>query len=211
MKLDWKKQEKEIYIPKKIPDVIEIPNMNYYTLEGSGNPNGDEFELAVSALYSMAYGVKMSPKKGLEPEGYIDYTVYPLEGFWSFDTIGNKEHNLNNTINKDHLNYKIMIRQPDFVTEEYAIETINRISETKPNPNNSKIKFETIREGLSVQLLHIGSYDTEPESFKILDNFCIGKNLERINTTHKELYLTNAKKSAPENNKTVLRYNVKQL
>lgn len=116
MKHEWRKAEKILYLPKKEPQVIEVPEQKFFTIEGVGNPNGPDFAERIGVLYSLAYGVRMMPKNGFEPEGYYEYTVYPLEGIWSIS----EEAKDKESWTKDDLTYKIMIRQPDFVTEEVA-------------------------------------------------------------------------------------------
>ena len=210
MKHEWRKAEKEIYLPKKTPIIIEMPRLKYFTIKGAGNPNSEEFKDAVGALFAMAYGVKMSPKKGIELAGYFDYTVYPLEGFWSLNREGIKQYQENQQFDKNDLVFKLMIRQPDFVTEEVAAATIERVSKNKPNSYNAKIRFEEIEEGLCLQVLHVGSYDSEPESFQLMSDYCLEHHLERLTPDHKEIYLSDPRKSVPEKNKTVLRYGIKK-
>lgn len=114
MKHEWRKHKKDIYIPKKKPEIIDVQEFKYITITGKGNPNEDEFANKVEVLYSLAYAIKMMPKKGYIPDGYFEYAVYPLEGLWDLTDEGKRLKELN----KDCLVYKIMIRQPDFVTEE---------------------------------------------------------------------------------------------
>ena len=211
MKHEWKKSEKEIYLPKENPTLIKIPVYKYYTLEGKGNPNDETFANAVQALYAMAYGVKMMPKKGINPDGYFEYTIYPLEGIWKLNSSKKKKMNCERTLDLADLEYKIMIRQPDFVTEELAIENINEISIKKVNINNDSIKFETIEDGLSVQLLHKGSYTNEYESFELIDSFCVQHRLERVNYSHREIYLSDPRRVKPDNYKTTLRVSVQSI
>ena len=211
MKYEWRKSEKEIYLPKNQATIIEIPEFKYFTIIGQGDPNSEMFSEAVNSLYGMAYGIKMAPKKGIIPKGYFDYTVYPLEGFWTLNKNGAKQLEEDGTFNKKDLIFKIMIRQPDFVTKEFALETIERISITKPNLYNTKIQFECLNEGLCVQILHIGSYDNENESFQKMNEYCKDQKLERLTLEHKEIYISDPRKSAPEKNKTVLRYAVKKI
>ena len=147
------------------------------------------------------------PKKGITPEGYFEYTVFPLEGIWDLDEEGRKLDYLN----KDHLVYKLMIRQPDFVTEELFQYAVEAVKKKKPDLQLDKVKFETIEEGLCVQAMHTGSYDTEPETFALMEHYCSQYNLERIEKIHKEIYISDARKTAPEKLKTVLRFKVKSL
>lgn len=176
-----------------------------------GSPNDENFSVAVGALYAMSYGIKMMPKKGVTPKGYFDYTVYPLEGVWALNEAGITDIQKTGEFKLQDLEYEIMIRQPDFVTNELALANLETVSAKKPNPNNHKIKFKEITEGLVVQILHQGPYSTEQESFTKLTEFCETNNLIRTQHTHREIYLSDPRKSAPEKNKTVLRYAVNRL
>jgi hypothetical protein len=207
MKHDWKKNDKQFYLPKNKPETIDVPGYNFYTIEGIGDPNDDFFADYIGVLYSLSYAVKMSPKQGVAPVGYGEYTVFPLEGVW--DIAEEAKKNYNGTLDKNTLVFKLMIRQPDFVTTEFAIETIERTQKKKPNPLLGKVKFETIEEGLCVQMLHEGSYDSEPASFRRMLEFAGEKNLERISTTQREIYLSDARKVPADKLKTVLRFKVK--
>lgn len=114
MKYEWRKQEKNLYIPKQKPELVSIPEQKFFLIKGKGNPNENEFAEKIGVLYSLAYAVRMMPKQGCTPAGYFEYTVYPLEGIWDLTEEGKKL----DTLNKDELLYTIMIRQPDFVTKE---------------------------------------------------------------------------------------------
>jgi hypothetical protein len=206
-KLEWRKSLKEIYLPKSKPSKIKIPTFKYITIEGKGNPNNQLFKENVEALYSLAYAIKMLPKKGIVPQGYFDYTVFPLEGVWDLDEEGRKLDYLN----KDHLLYKLMIRQPDFVTEDLTYIILDQLKQKKKNPLLANVKLESITEGLSVQTMHIGSYDDEPRTCKLMEDFCMENNLQRVQKTHKEIYISDARKTHPEKLKTVLRFQVKEL
>lgn len=150
MKLDWKKNEKELYLPKAKPEIIDVPAFKFFTLSGSGNPNDDSFSEAVGVLYSLSYGVKMLPKKGITPEGYFEYSVYPLEGIWDLAP------GAGGLLNKEDFIYKIMIRQPDFVTAELAQKVIEVTKAKKPHPLLEEVRFEILGDGLCVQMMHIG-------------------------------------------------------
>jgi hypothetical protein len=208
MKHEWKKAEKGIYLPKTKPELIDLPSFKYYTIEGAGNPNDDFFGAYIQVLYALSYAIKMSPKKKAEPAGYFDYTVYPLEGIWDLSPEGIK--NYNGKINKEHLVFKLMIRQPDFVDNQYALHMLATIQKEKPNNLFEKVKFEEISDGLCVQMLHIGSYDSEPESFRQMQDFATRQNYARKYMWHREIYLSDARKVAPENLKTVLRFVVEK-
>lgn len=148
----------------------------------------------------------MSYKTENIPKGYYQYTVFPLEGIW--DLI---DHSKNFSIDdKDNLKYKIMIRQPDFVTREYALENIQRVKSKSFNKYHDLVRFEELDEGLVVQALHIGSFDTEEETIKIIEKFLLDNNLERTTKIHKEIYLSDFRRTKEENLKTTLRVYVKE-
>ena len=204
MKHEWRKHEKYIYVPKKKPEIIDVQNFKYITITGKGNPNEDEFAKKVEVLYSLAYAIKIMPKKGYIPDGYFEYTVYPLEGLWDLTDEGKKLKELN----KDCLVYKIMIRQPDFVTEEVLELAKEQVRKKKPNLAIDNVNFEEIKDGLSVQMLHLGSYDNEETTFKEMKKFIEENNLEIASLVHREIYLSDARKVSAEKLKTVLRYRV---
>jgi len=206
MKHEWRKKEKGIYLPKNKPEIIDIPDFKYFTIEGEGNPNSETFPDYIGVLYSLSYAVKMSYKKGIEPNDYFDYTVYPLEGVWDIKDYAKK--NFTGTINKDDLIFKLMIRQPDFVDLKFFNLILKLTKENKPHDLLDLVKFETIKEGTCVQMLHLGSYDNEPESFKIMEDYTIEQRFKRISKIHKEIYLTDARKTVPEKLKTVLRFKI---
>ena len=206
MKHDWKKNDKQFYLPKNNPETIIVPKFNFFTIEGNGNPNDEFFADYIAVLYSLSYGIKMSPKQGFAPENYEEYTVFPLEGVWDIDEKVKK--NFMGTLDKNSLVFKLMMRQPDFVTADFALETIEQIKKKKPHPLLEKVKFEAIEDGLCVQMLHVGSYDSEPASFRKMQEFADANNLKRINHTHREIYLSDARKVAPEKLRTVLRLKV---
>jgi len=209
MKHEWRKKEKEIYLPKNKPVIIQIPEYKYFTIEGTGNPNDDHFPEYIGVLYSLSYAVKMCPKKGLEPKGYFDYTVYPLEGVWDISEEARKT--FNGKIDKNDLVFKLMIRQPDFVNEDFAMLILEQTKKKKPHELLDKVKFENIADGECIQMMHLGSYDNEPESFKLMEDFAENENYSRISKIHREIYLSDARKVAPEKLKTVLRFQVKKL
>ncbi|SFF31498.1 hypothetical protein SAMN05216378_5919 [Paenibacillus catalpae] len=204
MKYEWKKNDKQLYLPKNVPSVIDVPAVNYFMLSGKGNPNQADFEEAIGVLYSLSYTVKMMPKKGITPEGYFDYSVFPLEGIWDLE----EEARHAAVLDKDKLIYTIMIRQPDFVTEALALEVIETVSKKKPHPLLGKVTFGQLEEGLCVQMMHHGPYDDEPESFAKMEQYCDEHHLKRISKLHKEIYISDARKTKPEKLKTVLRFKV---
>jgi len=206
MKHEWRKKEKSIYLPKNKPEIIDLPKFKFLTIEGEGNPNSDQFPDYIAALYSLSYGIKMSPKKDIYTEGFFDYTVYPLEGVWDINDAA--KLTFDGTINKDDLVFKLMIRQPDFVTQDLFEKILTMTKSKKPQALLEKVKFEDIQEGKCIQMLHLGSYDNEPESFEIMEAFADQSGLKRKSKVHREIYLSDARKVSPEKLKTVLRFGV---
>ncbi len=209
MKHDWKKCEKQFYLPKEKPELVSVPAFNFYTIEGQGNPNDAHFAEYISVLYSLSYAVKMSPKKGLAPDGYFDYSVYPLEGVWDLTDEAKKAYN--GTFDKNDLVFKLMIRQPDFVDEQFAAKMIELTKRNKPHQLLEQVKFETIAEGECIQMLHIGSYDNEPASFNLMEQFANERSYKRTSKTHREIYLSDARKTQPDKLKTVLRFRAEKI
>ncbi len=205
MKHEWRKKEKILYLPKEKPELLKVPRQNFLMITGKGNPNEDVFSRKVEVLYSLAYAIKMMPKQGFTPEGYYDYTVYPLEGIWSLTEKGIQLDELN----KDELLYTNMIRQPDFVNVEIVEKAFEQVRKKKPTPLLDEVTFESMEDGLTVQMLHIGPYDNEPQTFEKIDEFSNKHHLERISFDHREIYLSDVRKVKPAKLKTVLRYKVK--
>ena len=202
MKYEWKKNEKNLYGVKQKPQLIEIPSAYYIMIKGEGNPNESDFSNSVSALYSLAYGIKMlfnnMEKEELE---YSDFTVFPLEGIW--------EKSDDEEFDKSKLKYTIMIKQPNFITREIFDLAFEKVKKKKPNELYDEVSFDCIESKKAIQILHIGSFDTEIESFEKLDNFANEMNLERSEKLHTEIYLNNKNRTAEDKLKTILRYNVK--
>lgn len=206
MKYEWKKQEKHIYLPKNKPELITIPEFKFFTIEGEGNPNNESFGEYVGVLYSLSYAIKMSPKKGNAPSDYFEYTVYPLEGIWDINETAKNRNNWK--FSKDELVFKLMIRQPDFVSDEFASKIIQETQKKKPHELLNMVQFERIKDGKCVQMLHIGSYDNEPESFRQMNDFAGSINKKRKSMIHREIYLSDVRRVAPEKLKTILRFQV---
>lgn len=202
MKYEWKKNEKNLYGVKQKPQLIEIPSVYYIMIKGEGNPNESDFSNRISALYSLAYGIKML-FKNMEKEEleYSDFTVFPLEGIW--------EKSDDEEFDKNKLKYTIMIKQPYFITKEIFDLAFEKVKKKKPNELYDEISFDCIESKKAIQILHIGSFDTEIESFEKLDNFANEMNLERNEKLHTEIYLNNKNRTAEDKLKTILRYNVK--
>lgn len=201
-KIDYKKDYKELYLPKDVPSIITVPSMNFMMIEGQGDPNREVFALKTAALYSLSYAVKMSYRSGRVPEGYYEYTVFPLEGVWDL-VDKTKPHT-----DKNNLAYRIMIRQPDFLTPELFDRFLTETKKKKPNPFLNEVQLGTVNEGLCCQMLHLGSYDTESESFSRMEQFCKENGYRRSLLTHREIYLTDPRRSEAEKLKTVLRFQV---
>lgn len=205
MKHEWRKAEKSIYIPKSKPEVIDVPEYKFITISGAGNPNSEPFAECIGVLYSMAYAIKMNLKKEFnKPNSYTDWTVYPLEGVWDITEEARK--NFTGKINKDDLVFELMIRQPDFVTEQFFNEMLELTKNKKPNKLLNEVNFKSITEGKCIQMLHIGSYDDEPASFNLMEQFARDRNLIRKSKIHREIYLSDFRKVAKEKLKTVLRF-----
>lgn len=203
MKYEWRKQEKQFYLPKDKPMLIDIPKANYLCIQGKGNPNKEDFSNRVAVLYKLSYTIKMLPKKGFIPKDYYDYTVYPLEGLWDLSDKGKQSQQFN----KDELLYTIMIKQPDFVNKEVLAKALDLINITS-NALFKDVYLKEIEDGLSVQMLHIGSYDDESISFQHMNTFIKENHLQRKTQVHREIYLSDTRKVKQEKLKTVLRYMV---
>ena len=209
MKYEWKKSEKGFYLPKTKPELVTIPKFKFFTIKGRGNPNDSFFAEYIAVLYSLSYAVRMSPKQKITPKGYFEYTVYPLEGVWDLDETAKKSSDSN--YDKNKLIFNLMIKQPDFVTDDFTKEIIEITKKKKPHELLDKVLFESIEEGESVQMLHIGSYDSEPESFRQMETFATHMKKKRTTRNHREIYLSDPRKVALEKLKTVLRFQVEDV
>ena len=208
LKHEWRKSEKALYLPKPIPGLVDIPPHKFITLNGEGNPNSEMFSESIAALYSVAYGIKMScTKMESAPEGHCDYTVYPLEGIWDITEEARKS--FTGRLNKDDLVFKLMIRQPDFVEDAFFAEILDLVKRRKPQRLLDEVQFEVVTDGRCVQMLHIGPFDDEVKSFEQMEAFAKGKGLERKSKIHREIYLSDFRRTAPEKLKTVLRFHLK--
>lgn len=207
MKHEYRKHEKELYCPKDKPQLVTVPKQKFFCIKGKGNPNSEDFSERIGVLYSLAYAVRMMPKNGFTPEGYFEYTVYPLEGLWDLTEEGRRSE----VLNKDELVYTIMIRQPDFVNDEVVEKAFEIANKKKPHPLLQEVYFDEIQDGLSVQILHIGSYDHEPESFNKMKEFIEDNGLQIKTLVHREIYLSDARRVEKDKLKTVLRYRVKHM
>lgn len=209
MAFDYKKEYKEFYMPGKKPGIVEVPSMNYLAVRGEGNPNveGGEYKQSIGMLYAIAFTIKMSKKGDRQIEGYFDYVVPPLEGFWWQEGIKGIDYS-----RKEDFRFISVIRLPDFVTREdfdWAIEEAAR----KKKQDFSKVEFFTYEEGLCVQCMHIGAYDDEPGTVQLMHSFMEEQGYELDITEerlHHEIYLSDARRVAPERLKTVIRHPVRR-
>ena len=227
MAFDLKKEYKEFYMPKNKPEIVKIPPMNYVAVRGKGNPNVEcgDYQQAISILYAVAYTLKMSYKTDYKIEGFFEYVVPPLEGFWwqgeqhpvdaemRTDRTDRRENIKGiDYSNKDTFNWISVIRLPDFITEKdfaWAVQTATR----KKKIDCSPAEFLTIDEGLCVQIMHQGSFDSEPATVALLEDYLKEQGYENnINEQrlHHEIYMSDARKVAPEKWKTVIRHPIKR-
>ena len=222
MAFDFKKEYKEFYMPKAEPAIVTIPPMNYVAVRGRGDPNAEdgEYKEAIGLLYGIAYTVRMSKKGNHKIEGYFDYVVPPLEGFWWQEGVdgagGNGTGGIsgNNGIDyahKENFRWISVIRLPDFVKEEDFDFAVKEATEKKKQ-DFSRVEFLTIDEGLCVQCMHIGSFDDEPATVALMDKYLEENGyVNDISETrrHHEIYLSDARRVAPEKLKTVIRHPIK--
>lgn len=209
MAFDFKKECKEFYMAKNKPEIVMVPKMNYIAVRGKGNPNeeGGAYQQAISILYAVAYTLKMSYKTDHRIEGFYDYVVPPLEGFWWQDGVDGVDYS-----HKETFNWISVIRIPDFISEEdfkWAVETASE----KKKMDCSKAEYLTLEEGLCVQIMHIGPFDEEPKTVALMDaylqenGFVNDFSSERM---HHEIYLSDVRRVPPEKLKTVIRHPIKK-
>ena len=209
MPFDFKKEYKEFYLPKNVPEIVTVPKANYIAVRGQGNPNeeGGAYQKAIGVLYAVAYTLKMSYKTDHRIDGFFEYVVPPLEGFWWQDDVDGVDYG-----NKDTFNWISVIRLPDFVTKadfDWAVET----AEKKKKLDCSSAELLTVDEGLCVQIMHIGPFDDEPATVALMDRFLAENGYKNDMTDtrlHHEIYLSDARKVAPEKWKTVIRHPIKK-
>ena len=210
MAFDFKKEYKEYYMPKNIPQIVDVPKVNYIAVRGKGNPNEVDgaYQKAISVLYAIAYTLKMSYKTDYKIDGFIEYVVPPLEGFWWQDDVEGVDYT-----DKSAFNWISVIRLTDFISEKdfaWAVETATK----KKKLDCSAAEFLTLEEGLCVQIMHLGSFDDEPATVALMDSYLaeIGYVNDFTNTRlHHEIYMSDARKVAPEKWKTVIRHPIKKV
>lgn len=205
---DYKKEYKEFYLPPRKPQIVEVPEMNFLAVRGMGDPNEEEgdYKAAIGLLYSIAYTIKMSKMGKHRIEGYFDYVVPPLEGFWWQDGVKGVDYT-----RKDQFQWISLIRLPEFVTREEFDWAIQEAS-VKKQMDFSKVEFFTYHEGLCVQCMHIGPYDNEPVTVREMERYAKeqGYKLDFSDQRyHHEIYLSDVRKCKPENLKTVIRQPIK--
>ena len=209
MAFDFKKEYKEYYMPKDQPEVISVPAANYISVRGKGDPNeeGGAYQEAISVLYAVAYTLKMSYKTDYRIEGFYDYVVPPLEGFWWQENAECIDYT-----DKTAFNWISVIRLPDFITKkdlDWAVETAAK----KKKLDCSRAEFLTVDEGLCVQIMHIGPFDNEPKTVAAMDRYIAENGYENdLSDTrlHHEIYLSDARKVPPEKWKTVIRHPIRK-
>ena len=211
MAFDFKKEYKEFYMPKSKPSIVEVPRINYIAVKGKGNPNDEmgEYKQTIGLLYGIAFTIKMSYKSAYKIEGYFEYVVPPLEGFWWQNGIdGSIDYN-----KKDQMNFISVIRLPDFVTKEDFDWAVGE-AERKKKQDFSKAEFFTYHEGICVQCMHIGSYDNEPTTVSLMHEYAKenGYELDITDTRlHHEIYLSDPRKCDVSKLKTVIRHPIKKI
>lgn len=214
--IDYKKVDKNLYQPKTVPMIVNVPKMTFIMVDGKGNPNEEagEYAKAIEMLYGLAYTIRMSKKSGNAPADFFEYVVPPLEGLWwteidrPFDTS-----------QKDQLIWTAMIRQPEFVTEGVFRWAVDELKKKKPGLDLSKARLQEFTEGLCVQMLHMGPYDTEAVTVKAIDDFAAANGYvngisevlaDGTIRRHHEIYLNDPRKVAPEKMKTVVRHPIRK-
>ncbi len=210
MAFDYKKEYKEFYMPPKKPTIVTVPSMNYIAVRGRGNPNVEngEYKKSISLLYGIAFTIKMSYKGTHKIDGYFEYVVPPLEGFWWQDGFGEIDY-----ANKEGFNFISLIRLPDFVTKADFEWTV-REATNKKKSDFSKVEFLTYDEGLCVQCMHLGSYDDEPVTIALMQDYARQNGYALYITParfHHEIYLSDPRKCAPEKLKTVIRHPIRKV
>lgn len=209
MAFDFKKEFKEYYLPKCKPELVSIPKMNYVAVRGKGDPNEEhgEYKKAMNILYGIAFTLKMSYKTDYKIEGYFEYVVPPLEGFWWQEGVDGIDYS-----DKSSFCWISAIRLPDFITKkdfDWAVEEATR----KKKADFSSAEFLTVEEGACVQIMHIGPYDDEPATVEIMNKFIAENGYENDFSNgrlHHEIYMSDARRVAPEKLKTVIRHPIRK-
>ena len=210
MAFDYKKEYKEFYLPKKKPEIVEVPPMNYIAVRGTGDPNQEDgdYKRSIGLLYAIAFTIKMSERSGHQIDGYFDYVVPPLEGFWWQEGVEGFDYT-----SKELFHWISVIRLPDFVSRadfDWAVAEAT----AKKKQDSSQVEFITVEEGLCVQMLLIGPYDDEPANVALMDAFIAARGYANDFSDarlHHEIYLSDTRRTAPEKLKTVIRHPIKKI
>lgn len=209
MPFDYKKEYKEFYMPKNKPSIVKVPKMNYIAVRGEGDPNDEngEYKNSISLLYAIAFTIKMSYKGSHKIDGYFEYVVPPLEGFWWQDGVKGINYS-----HKENFNFISLIRLPDFVTKadfDWAVKEAIQ----KKKTDFSKVEFFTYDEGECVQCMHIGSYDDEPATVSAMHDYTELNGYEidiTDNRFHHEIYLSDPRECDVSRLKTVVRHPIRK-
>lgn len=210
MAFDYKKEYKEFYLPRKKPEIVAVPAMNYIAVRGIGDPNQEDgdYKKSVGLLYAIAFTIKMSKRSGHQIDGFFDYVVPPLEGFWWQEGIEGFDYTC-----KELVHWISVIRLPDFVTRRDFDWAVTEAT-AKKKQDFSQVEFITVEEGLCVQMLHIGPYDDEPGSVALMDEFIAVHGYANDfsdSRLHHEIYLSDTRRTAPEKLKTVIRHPIRKI
>lgn len=186
------------------PVILSIPMFKFVTIQGEGNPNDDRFARDVSALYAMTYAVKMSYRQPNPPPDYYSYTIFPMEGVW--DLIDYSKP----STDKNNYKYTLMIQQPDFLTKDLFDSFQALMKKKKPSGELHKVTYVEHEEGLVCQMLHLGSFDNEPQTFAMMESYTLAQGYQRISKLHREIYYSDPRRTAQDKLKTLLRFSVKK-
>ncbi len=206
-KYEWRKTERNLYLPRGI-ELVDVPSMHFITIDGAGNPNGPEFADRIQSLYGVAYTLRMAAKRG-EYGAPFEYTVYPLEGVWT-----TSDGSRGAELNKDALQYRVMIRQPDIIKRADFAAAVEQVQVKKPELAVAQVGWRDYTEGLSVQAIHVGPYDDEVNTFAKMQSFLAVNDLTQISIMdefwHREVYLSDPRRTDPAKMRTLLRYRVQR-
>lgn len=202
---EWRKAEAQYYNPPTHPVEVTVPEFGFFVVRGQGDPDGRDFQQAVETLYALAYTVRMAPKSGLVLPGFVETAVYPLEGVWDLGQAPTPGA----ALDREALIWQAMIRQPDFVDAAAAALVVQAAAAKKDLPAADAVTFEKLTEGQCVQMMHVGPFATESVTFAEMDKYCARQSLARTGHNHREIYLSDPRRTAAEKLKTVLRYQVR--
>jgi hypothetical protein len=206
MKLDWRKSEKALFAPSTEPSEIVVPTQHLLSVQGEGSPDDPAFKAAIEILYSLSYALKFAPRKGVVIDNYVEYAVYPLEGLWDLkpEAYGKAQWD------RADLRYTLSIRQPEFITTAHLEAVIPGLRKKNPHLDYALVSLTTVESTHCVHVMHQGPFADEPATFERMAQYCDEHGLERVGKTHREIYLSDFTKTAPQNLKTILRIAVKK-